>query len=354
MRIGIITMPLRSNYGGILQNYALQTVLKEMGHHPITFRMDKKEYGSWLISSIKALMRLRTPSCPPWIFRKRFVGMERFVDQYIDVTKRQDSFSSSNIEEYGLDALCVGSDQVWRPMYMYYMHLEDMFFQFAKEKTLLKFSYAASFGTSDWEFSDNQIEKCSALIQNFKGISVREESGVELCQKYFRVTAQWVLDPTLLLSAAHYMKLCQDIPQRDKFLYAYILDMSTEKVEFIHKVGDIMGLQVLIVSAGADIKPDDSPEKWISYFRDASYVITDSYHGTIFSIIFHCDFLIFSNLHRGNARFDSLVKMLGIGSQVISDSYQFDKSTRPDWNAIQSKWQYWKVSSYKYLERVLK
>ena len=70
--------------------------------------------------------------------------MERFVDQYIDVTKRQDSFSSSNIEEYGLDALCVGSDQVWRPMYMYYMHLEDMFFQFAKEKTLLKFSYAAS------------------------------------------------------------------------------------------------------------------------------------------------------------------------------------------------------------------
>lgn len=87
-------MPLRMNYGGILQNYALQTVFRDLGHSPITFRMDKKEYWGWIISSIKAIVRFRQLPVPPWVFRKRFSGMERFVDQYINVTRRQDFFLS--------------------------------------------------------------------------------------------------------------------------------------------------------------------------------------------------------------------------------------------------------------------
>lgn len=353
MRIGIITMPLLSNYGGILQNYALQTVLKEMGHQPITFKVGKKGYGAWLLSAIKALVRLRFPSSPPWIFCKRFAGMERFVEQYIDITHRLDTFSSSHIDQFKLDALCVGSDQVWRPIYMYSMHLEDMFFHFAMNRPMLKFSYAASFGVSDWEFSEEQTRNCSVLIKQFKGISVREESGVELCRKFLGVDAQWVLDPTLLLTVAHYEKLCLHIPKSPEFLYAYILDITDKKIQFIHRVANQLGLKAVIVSAGASINADDCPEKWLSCFRDASFVITDSYHGTIFSIIFKRQFLVFANTHRGNARFDSLVKGLGIISQMVDENSQIEVDKTPDWNAIDTHLLEWKTKSYRYLDSML-
>lgn len=349
MKIGIITMPLLMNYGGILQNYALQTVLRDLGHNPITFRMDKKEYLGWIISSIKAIIRFRRPSIPPWVFRKRFSGMERFVDQYINVTRRQDFFSKQNIQEYQLDALCVGSDQIWRPKYMYYMHIEDMFFHFARGYKMLKFSYAASFGTSEWEFTSEQTNACRALIKQFHGVSVRESSGVALCKEYFGVQAQWVLDPTLLLSSSHYESLCEDIPIAEKNVFAYLLDVSPDKKAFVQKIAKQLGLKAAIISAGADMNSEDCPERWIANFRDAAFVVTDSFHGTAFSIIFRRDFLTFTNAQRGNARFDSLVKIFSIENQIIKDTDIDVTMKKPDWNNIENQLSKWKDKSISYL-----
>lgn len=353
MKIGIITMPLLMNYGGILQNYALQTVLRDLGHNPITFRMDKKEYWGWIISSIKAIIRFRRPSIPPWVFRKRFSGMERFVDQYINVTRRQDFFSKQNIQEYQLDALCVGSDQIWRPKYMYYMHIEDMFFHFARGYKMLKFSYAASFGTSEWEFTSEQTNACRALIKQFHGVSVRESSGVALCKEHFGVQAQWVLDPTLLLSSSHYESLCEDIPIAEKNVFAYLLDVSPDKKAFVQKIAKQLGLKAAIISAGADMNSEDCPERWIANFRDAAFVVTDSFHGTAFSIIFRRDFLTFTNAQRGNARFDSLVKIFGIENQIIKDTDIDVSMIKPNWNNIENQLNKWKVKSISYLHDTL-
>ena len=340
MKIGILTQALTTNYGGILQNYALQTVLKRMGHEVLTFDICKPDWRDWLIVTIKTTIKkcigkkseyLMTPAQK----RKLEMPLRKFVKKNIKLTSPRVKLPiASQIRKYSLDAIVVGSDQVWRPVYNY-GYIDDMFLAFSRGANIKRIAYAASFGSDNWEYTKREETICSALAKEFDGISVREKSGINLCNQYLGVDATHVLDPTLLLKKDDYTSLCTDIEKREPFVFAYLLDQNNKKIEDIKRFSESKGLSYFIKSAGSIVTKYDSIELWLSYFRDAKYIITDSFHGTAFSIIFNKEFYVYKNAHRGNSRFESILEEFGLKDRLIENNL-FERSLI-DWESVNAK-----------------
>lgn len=322
MRVGILTQPLSRNYGGILQNYALQQVLREMGHEPYTFDLGLYTWKDWFIITIKCIIKkiigiLCTFPENPSHRRNQEKTLRKFVTKHIALASpRCKRPTPKQILKYKFQAIIVGSDQVWRPKYNY--PIEKMFLDFTHDLDIKRIAYAASFGTSDWEYTEKQTENCRVLAQKFDAISEREDSGIELCEKYLNVSATHVLDPTMLLTKDDYNKLIADIPiSKENYLFAYILDEDENKMSFITKIAREKRLTPIIIGAGKELKDSDSIEKWLAYFRDAKFVVTDSFHGAVFSIIYSKGFVVIGNFRRGVNRMQSLLTMFNLSDCLL-------------------------------------
>lgn len=317
MKVLIITQPLLDNYGCFLQNYALQQVLKKNNHIPVTYDFVYPRSPIWIyiLSWMKTILYFFIPGKKRAFAKlkqktKRLPLWDTFIKERIDVTKRMDHYSKKIVERNDYDAIIVGSDQVWRPRYNWYF--EDMFLKFAKDVFVKKIAYAASFGAEIWEYSQDQTNLCSDLIKNFDAVSVREEKGVFFCRKYLNAEATWVLDPTLLLEKKDYMKLCENVPVAGSiYLAAYVLDMDDSVRIMCESIAKEKKLVLKIFSA--EQKASLSVPEWLAMFRDASYVVTDSFHGAVFSIIFGKEFKCIYNETRGVARFESLLNLYNSG-----------------------------------------
>ena len=329
MRIAILTLPLHTNYGGILQCYALQTVLQRMGHDVKV--LTKLQYGTsyyWIypLAVCKRMLKryiLRKDvdilRAPHEIRRK---NTDRFVRKYINKYKFRNW--TSDITK-GFDAIVVGSDQIWRPEY--FQPIEYAFLSFLEDSKLKRISYAASFGVDYCAYTTEQLAVCSPLLKRFDAVSVRETSGVELCSNYFGVDAVQMIDPTLLLSADDYRLLVNKAktkPSKGNML-VYILDKTEEKMDLITKIAIERGLNPFWLDS-PDEYNDNLPlkeqikmsvEQWLRSFDDAEFVFTDSFHGCIFSIIFRKQFLVIGNKERGMSRFYSLLGMFSLMDRLI-------------------------------------
>lgn len=352
MRIGILTHELKYNYGGILQNYALQQVLKKLGHEPVTIDY-KQEIG--LTTKIKSLAKRFIAR---YIFRKNIKVKgwpsaeesniiqqytRRFVKKYITTTDRIKLSELAKFKD-NFDAIIVGSDQVWRPRY-FGKQIYEMFLKSFPD-TIPKIAYAASFGVDYWEFTGKQTAICRKLAQHFKAISVREASGIGLCKTHLNADAVHVLDPTMLLDKDDYIKLVKQekTPSPGKGIITYVLDKSPEKDAIIQAVGKRLGLPTFSVMPKSTFAKSDCIDdctfppvtSWLRGFMDADFVVTDSFHGTVFSIIFNKPFITTGNKTRGNSRFDSLLKMFNLHGRLITSTETIYKiiDTPIDWNTI--------------------
>ena len=334
MRIGILTLPLHTNYGGILQAYALQTVLERMGHQVVVFDTPRKGWyiPLWkmpLIYGKRMFKRylLGDKSCI--VFREKKEKNEYpiicqhtrlFIDKYIHL-KSIDNLCNLNSKDF--DCIVVGSDQIWRPLY--YVDIENAFLKFAENWDIKRIAYAASFGTDKWEYTPEQTEECRRLVRLFNQVSVRESAGVEMCRKHFGIKAQLVLDPTMLLEADDYLSLLKDKSHKDSgLLLSYVLDETDEKKEIISAIANEKGLKVSKIGANENnykvslekrIKP--SVEQWIHGFYAADFVVTDSFHACVFSILFKKQFIVIGNEKRGVSRLKSLLSMFGLESRLV-------------------------------------
>lgn len=362
MRIGILTLPLHTNYGGILQAYALQTVLDRMGHEVVVVDAPKLSYlpiWKWPFSYPKRIISyiLRKSNI---IFYERYYNQtypiisqhtQKFIDEYINRIEVQ---NFNDLKEEDFDAIIVGSDQIWRPKY--YKKIENAFLDFAKMWKIKRIAYAASFGTDEWEYNAKQTKTCKKLIKLFDAVSVREDSGVILCKKNLEVDAVHVLDPTLLLNTNDYIRLFKEknIPQSQGDLLCYILDETQEKTNFINKVANEKNLKPFRVNAkvedyGAPLNERIQPplEQWLRGFYDAELVITDSFHACVFSIIFNKPFLVLGNKKRGVARIKSLLKLFALEDSLIV-SYEEYLPNNLNCN-LQSNLEELRIKSYDYL-----
>lgn len=360
MKIGIVTQPLRANYGGILQNFALQHILRMMGHEVYTFDYGKYTFTKWICLLIKHLLKKmlgRNSEFPllPKSKMKNEASLRRFVDNNISLTTpRNKCLDLSVVNRYRFDAIIVGSDQVWRPKYN--NSIKDMFLSFVKDQNIRRIAYAASFGTGSWEFTERQEMTCKALAQRFDAISVREYSAVGLCKVHLGVDAELVLDPTLLLAKEDYDSLITGIPSLEvPFLFAYILDSTDEKIEYISYMAKLMNLELVIKGADQDITANESIEDWLSCFRDANYVITDSFHGSVFSIIYNRNFKVIGNGQRGIDRMISLLEPLLLKDCLIDENnLEAYLPEKIDWTSVNSILMELRSQSIKFLNDNLK
>lgn len=376
MRIGIITQPLQNNYGGLLQNYALQQVLKKLGHEVITLDQTDAPISrlKTIVSFIKAffLMLLGKGGGRKYDFeldenKKVYIGKhtQYFTDKYITHTRPM--YKTEEFREFcinnKIDALIVGSDQVWRPLYN--SNIYRSFFDFAEGIDIKRYAYAASFGVDFWELTEEQTKRCKQLIELFDAISVREESGVSLCDTYFGRKAEHVLDPTMLLDKEDYEELVnnENEPMSSGDLFTYILDESEEKTNVIERVTTSLDLVPFTVMPKSRVNRktikhiDDCVyppvTRWLRAFMDAKFVICDSFHGTVFSIIFNKPFLVIHNKKRGISRFTSLLRLYGLENRLIT-GFENELSVideRIDWDSINSILTYLKGKSYLYLQQ---
>lgn len=361
MKIGILTQPLHSNYGGLLQNYALQQTLIRLGHVVETIDW---EGGSGLramlyrmkVQVLHTLFPNRYPLLKYMPNDKEKSIIQRntnhFINTYINHTEAIHSYDGfvRQVARGGYDAYVVGSDQCWRPCYNAF--LPSMFLDFVLDKQVKRIAYAASFGTDKWEFTPQQTAVCAPLAKKFDMVSVREDSGVKLCKEHLGVDAVHVLDPTMLLTKEDYIQLIENEkePKSDGTLFNYILDPDAKKSAFIHKVAKANGLKAFQVlpKCQAEIRTKEDVKKriedcvfpgvttWLRAFMDAEMTIVDSFHGMVFSIIFNKPFWAIGNVSRGMSRFTSLLKMFHLEDRLLDadnlDDVDFSKPI--DWTKV--------------------
>lgn len=372
MRIGILTLPLHTNYGGILQAYALQTVLERMGHEVVVFDTPNKAFlpPLWKLPlSFSKRIVLKFLGKTNRVFIERYNNKVRsvitqhiqpFVDTYLH-RKVIRSFKDLKQEDY--DAIIVGSDQVWRIIYFPRLWLgqqiENAYLDFAKNWNVKRIAYAASFGTENWEYDEEQTKECKNLLHKFDAVSTREVDGVKLCKAKFEVDAHHVLDPTMLLSMDDYMALFQkaNTPKSEGTLLNYVLDETEEIDCLINKVAADKHLVPFAVNNPFEyddskplqqrIKP--SVETWLRGFYDADFVITDSFHACVFSIIFKKQFVVVGNKERGMSRFESLLKSFGLEDRLVDAHCDVSTLQQIDYDNVYNIYDKLKKSSMKYL-----
>lgn len=345
MRIGILTLPFHINYGGILQGYALQTILERLGHEVVIYQRVAKHQFSlplWklpLVYAKRICLRLFVNKNQVIFVEQRKVKelpvirqhTNNFIKDHIH-TIPFDSPECINISE--VDCIIVGSDQIWRPLYVRKVlksEIENAFLKFTEGWKGKRIAYAASFGVDEWEYSPEQTKECRRLVKYFDAVSVREDFAVQLCVDYLNVKAIHVLDPTLLLSKEDYIKLIMEanVPKSDGTLFSYILDEAPEKQSFVDNVARNfnmkpfnIGLASSKLNAPLERRVAQPVEKWLRGFYDAKFIVTDSFHGCVFSIIFEKPFVVIDNEERGMLRIKSLLSMFNMEGRLIKDFYQ--------------------------------
>ena len=333
MKIGLLTYHRNYNYGWNLQCYALMSVLKSMGHD-VTLIDKRKFRHSSFRNIIKDMVKSFLISLGLWKRHNngenekiRVRNIAVFFDKYINpktemITNRK---GYKNLPHF--DALVVGSDQVWRANLVH--PICDYFFDFVDYPAKM-ISYAASFGVDNVEYAPKEIKQCGKLIERFTAVSVREQSGAELIRNVYKWKCNPVVmpDPALLLTEKDYERIIKNVETEglDTGLFCYILDRTYDKEKAINVLSQSYSLNPYCVYPNED-PSCPSVEEWLNCFKKAKFVFTDSFHGCVFSLIFHKPFLAYGNVNRGLARFTSLLEAFGQKNRLITSLVGVDNNT---------------------------
>ncbi len=297
--VGILNMWWSQNYGASLTALALQRQLEVMG------------YANRLIFAPQS--RFTQQECEDTLFGD-------FAREQMQTTPYLRGMRDLHALNAQFDTFIVGSDQVWR--YYYTSSSKLAFFcSFAQpEKRLI--SMAASFGLSDWDWPESSRGELLAHIGRFDAISVREREAVDICKRRLRVEAQWVMDPVFFFDAAWWGELAarDRSPLPDRFVASYVLDMKPEIRQSLMAQG-----RLPLVEIGK--QQATSVYAWLRVIRDGESLITDSYHGVCFALIFRTRFVVFANRDRGYSRFGSLLSLLDMESRVLCEETREDLSS---------------------------
>ncbi len=327
MKVGILTFHWANNYGAIIQAYALLSKLKEMGHDAyiidrqiryegvlrrLYHRFSYNHRYAWLDFDHER-KRILSPMSKPYKSHKELL----------------DGFAAE-----GFDAVIVGSDQVWR----WGMMGNNYFLDFLEGTSIRRYAYAASFGLAEWKGTEEKRKEISALLRQFNAISVRENSGIKICRDTFGVDAQLVLDPTLLHERSFY---------ESTLLKHKPLKSNGKVVSYI--LGDKNKSQVLDIAAWARNKGLKHNElfgtsldfpaligrsefhflhvdltTWLDEIRNAEYVVTNSFHATVFCILFEKKFVVLESPGGGLDRLHTLFSVLDITNRMVKHVSNID------------------------------
>ena len=367
LRIGQLTFHASHNYGSVLQAYALSRQLQIMGHETefINLRPQGQRDAYEIMKPNdrgvrKLFKRLIYPS-----LKRRFDHYERFINQVLPVTaKEYASTAELRGEVFDYGAYVVGGDQVWNPACQ---DFESAYYlQFLPEDcTAKKISYSPSLGKT--EFDDETLRKIAGWVGCFDSISVREPRGARIVQALTDKPVQTVCDPVVLLDKSEWEKLAITPKLKKPYILVYFLENnhgSRDLIDYLHKT---LGFDVVLLNEYIRdfVKPyrkayDASPEEFVGLFANASFVYTNSFHGTAFSTIFEVPFISAiavdqeRAVNNNDSRKIDYLRTLGLEDRLYTTG-QPDREwlLNVDFDSARERKSAFRDGSYAYLERAL-
>lgn len=338
------------NFGNRLQNYALQEAIKSCGVEVETIQSAKSVKCSVLLSAARRKAKLLLKNEKR---RQCFKQFDKSYVKYADKVRYENINESEFADRY--DAFVAGSDQVWNPNFHFNSDFE--FATFADK--CKRFSYAASIGVS--EIKPEHQKDFIKNIQGMRAISVRESDSIELVEKLCKRQAQIHVDPTMLLSREDYYKIEQMPPQGlpQKYLLVYFLgNVPVKYREKINILADKLGLEVVELSELKGTKYYNiGPQHFLYAINHADYICTDSFHGTVFSILFQKQFSIFIRTDNDvpmNSRIETLVDKFEVRDRLAAQM-DVDSAMKPiDYKKIEEILISERKKSQEYLHEISK
>lgn len=386
MRIGILTLWQSSdNYGQQLQCWALQQALIKLGHAPYLIRYDIEHRFGNITSPLwkKILKVLLVYPVLKSLKRKKQKKNERKQIEYNAIKNKDREFKKfreknflvskliyANLKELKdnppiADVYIVGSDQVWAHLLDKYEN-RAMYLDFG-DKNIRRIAYAPSFSMPSYPESLKPLLKEN--LERFDCLSVREQTGVKICDE-FSYKTKLVLDPTMLLRREDYASLTND-DSNGTYIYLYYLNISkAEEIAWnqLHSFAKVSKMQVVATPASGYIQGQElfddveykyaSIPKWINLIKNANLVVTTSFHGVVFCIIHHTPFVYFplkGQFARGNNRVVDLCKMLDLSDRIWRESSSYDEISQQaiDWDAVDEILELKREDSIEYLKKAL-
>ena len=363
MKIGLVIFPFVPSHGSILQTFAIYTKLKEMGHSVTIINREKPEPSLYTVirrsfSNLKnkIIGNYRGPvlyrgNSPEAIMK----NLKPFIDSYFGsdvVTVYSKEDSNAYVLSHAFDAFVVGSDQVWRSKYVpdvYHYYLDFL----PENSTAKRIAFCPSFGSDDWEYGKEVTEKCKKLLSLFNAVAVREKGGVNLCHKYLNKEVSHLFDPTILFPASVYFdKFVKGWERECDVASIYYLDINSEKTAIVDRICKRLNLKSVYVinriqDYNAKISDRIAPSlsTWMSGIFNSRFIITDSFHATMFALYFNKPFITVINERRGAARFRSLMEELELKGRFVST---LDAVTN---ELIQSSFNWVRINKFLELQR---
>ncbi len=326
MRIGIITFHWATNYGAILQAMALQKTLQTMGHDVeiINYKPEQYEPSLWKFIKNRQFLHLRSYLSN----LKKEKRMSEFRHKFLKCTNRYSSILE--LQDYctNYEVLISGSDQVMNPNFLQNGEKGGStayFLDFGKEE-IKRITYAMSFGTT--KYPEHLIPKVCPLIKRFNALTVRETTGKDIFSSMGRNDAVLVPDPTIMLKAEDYDKILGLTPYRSEAMVVYMLR---------NRLSAILGR---IPQGETKVITSETIEEWIQSIRSSRYVITNSFHGMVFCLLYHIPFTIAlqNTINEGmNDRFYTLLGQLDLQNRIVHEADCEEFTNAIDWKDIDDR-----------------
>lgn len=358
-KIAIITFHYAYNYGSALQAYALQTLLERKKYeiNIINF-LYKKDFEQYRLFRTNIYYKWPKAFIADILFfnqnKKRKENFEIFAKKYFNLTQKR-YYNYKDMKELNdkFDIFICGSDQIWNLDCT--QGVEPAYFLKFANKDKLKIAYAPSL--SHIKFSRNYNEDLKEAIKDLDYISVREESTLPLIQPLTEKKVSVVLDPTLLLDQKDYELIISREKQKSEYVFVYMLEYNDELIKYCNEFGNKRRIKIIYItnSKFSGIKGENAfgigPDKFLKYIKEAKYIITNSFHATVFSIIFNKKFVTFTT-KRSSSRMVDLLDELGIPERIYNEKFNIDKDINYD--KVQEKLIDMRKSSLEYLSKALK
>lgn len=359
---GILTWHYYQNFGSALQAYALQRALKRFGVKAsiINYRNPKFGTVSFVKENIKYLLSVTAGQLPGKIGRHFTYSFISFQKTFLNQTRVvYDPIKLGTLLKNS-DAIICGSDQIWAPNVFNPVYMAS----FTDSRKIRKISYAASIGLN--EVPEKTADEYKKLLSDFKAISVREEAGQKLLVDNCGIDSTVVLDPTLLLDVSDYKKIQRKTCVKTKpFIFCYFLNVSHKYRQVVEKYAEEKNLDIIGVSAKKDdgdwmnIQNGIGPREFLYFIDKAHTVFTDSYHGTIFSLLYHKNFYTFERFSADdpicqNSRIYQLDKYFDIKSRIIVPKTALSEAMPVNYGEFEEKLIVLRKKSFDFLEEALK
>ena len=362
MKIGLFTY-YRSNYGAALQAYALKEFLELTYNNVKVYMVDyyhDREYSIFETQSnsfFKRMVKKGFILLPYFEIKRRNNRHSIFNESYLNQERflYQGGKEFDKLPEY--DIYLTGSDQVFNINSNRYLLL---FFQQFKRQGV-QAAYAPSFGQS--VFTKAERDRIKDLTKGFDYLSCREKDGAEMLSQVHGKDVPCVIDPTLLLTADQWNSMLKVPDTNDKYLLVYDLNGGVPMLNIARKVAADKGLKLYCITRHPDISFiykgfdkvifDAGPREFVGYFAKASYVITDSFHGTAFSITYRKPFNTYIALPKAGQRIYSLLDMCNLKNRIISEALTIETGESCYSNFDNSSFNEYRDSSISFLTRIL-